>query len=83
MSEAAKLVTPAPMEGHGVYNRSSRVQAAGSSPALPLFEHAARNVELEAPMSGWIHAKLDSTAARCRYCNEKEFLFTIGQKATR
>ena len=34
------------------YNRSSRVQAAGSSPALPLFEHAAPNVELEAPMSG-------------------------------
>lgn len=47
MSEASKVVTPAPMEGHGAYNRSSRVQATGSSPALPLFEHAARNVELE------------------------------------
>jgi hypothetical protein len=36
------------MEGHGAYNRSSRVQAAGSSPVLPLFEQAARNVEVEA-----------------------------------
>ena len=26
------------MEGHGVYNRSSRVQAAGLSPAVPLLE---------------------------------------------
>jgi hypothetical protein len=34
------------MEGHGVYNRSSRVQAAGLSPAVPLFEHAARTVDL-------------------------------------
>ena len=42
MSAASKVVTPAPMEGHGAYNRSSRVQAAGSSPALPLFEDAAR-----------------------------------------
>jgi hypothetical protein len=48
MSEASKVVAPAPMEGHGAYNRSSRVQAAGSSPALPLLEHAASNVELEA-----------------------------------
>ncbi len=38
--------TPAPMEGHGGYNRSSSVQAAGSSPALPLFEHAAAAVPL-------------------------------------
>ena len=38
------------MEGHGGYNRSSRVQAAGSSPALPLLEQAARIVTLaEAP----------------------------------
>lgn len=37
---------PAPMEGHGVYNRSSGVQAAGASPALPLIEEAARRVPL-------------------------------------
>ena len=27
MSAASKVVTPAPMEGHGAYNRNSRVQA--------------------------------------------------------
>ena len=37
---------PEPMEGHGVYNRSSRVQASGLSPALPLLERAARLVPL-------------------------------------
>jgi len=36
------------MEGHGAYNRSSRVQAAGSSPAVPLFEKAAGQVSLPA-----------------------------------
>ena len=39
---------PAPVEGHGVYNRSSRVQAAGLSPAVPLLEQAARTVTLAA-----------------------------------
>lgn len=34
------------MEGHGAYNRSSGVQAAGSSPALPLLEEAAQRVGL-------------------------------------
>jgi SAM dependent carboxyl methyltransferase len=37
------------MEGHGFYNRSSRVQAAGLSPAVTLFERAARTVALPAP----------------------------------
>ena len=37
------------MEGHGAYNRSSRVQAAGSSPAIPLLEKAAREVQLPLP----------------------------------
>jgi len=36
------------MEGRGVYNRSSRVQAAGLSPAVPLLEQAARTVALPA-----------------------------------
>ena len=50
MVDVSTSVTSAPMEGHGGYNRSSRVQAAGSSPALPLLEHAARIVTLaEAP----------------------------------
>jgi hypothetical protein len=39
------------MEGHGVYNRSSRVQAAGLSPAVPLLEQAARAVALSAAVS--------------------------------
>jgi len=40
---------PAPMEGHGAYNRSSAVQAAGLSPALPLFAGAADIVPLAPP----------------------------------
>jgi hypothetical protein len=36
------------MEGHGAYNRSSRVQAAGSSPAVALLDKAARQVVLSA-----------------------------------
>jgi hypothetical protein len=34
------------MEGHGAYNRSSRVQAAGSLPAAALLDEAARQVPL-------------------------------------
>ena len=64
MSEASKIVTPAPMEGHGAYNRSSRVQAAGSSLALPLFEHAARNVELEAPPAPIVIADYGASEGR-------------------
>jgi hypothetical protein len=37
---------PAPMEGHGAYNRSSCVQAAGSAPAVPLLECAAETLLL-------------------------------------
>ena len=44
MIDSGKFIRPAPMEGHGVYNRSSRVQAAGLSPAVPLLEQAARTV---------------------------------------
>ncbi|MBV8564065.1 MAG: hypothetical protein JO273_01260 [Methylobacteriaceae bacterium] len=35
-----------PMEGHGAYNRSSRVQAAGLVPAISLLQEAARSVPL-------------------------------------
>jgi SAM dependent carboxyl methyltransferase len=34
------------MEGHGEYNRSAKVQAAGLSPAIPLFVKAAKTVRL-------------------------------------
>ncbi len=37
------------MEGKGAYNRSSRVQAAGSLPAVPLLVQAARAVPLPPP----------------------------------
>ncbi len=48
MTDPPAFVRPAPLEGHGVYNRSSRVQAAGLSPAVPLLEQAARAVALSA-----------------------------------
>src|ERR1700675_3788897 len=48
MIDSPAFVTPAPMEGRGVYNRSSHVQAAGLSPAVPLLEQAARMVPLAA-----------------------------------
>ena len=46
MAESSEVRRPAPMEGHGAYNRSSRVQAAGSSPAIALLDKAARQVPL-------------------------------------
>jgi hypothetical protein len=46
MSEGGGLAGPAPMEGEGAYNRSSRVQAAGLAPAIDLFATAARAVPL-------------------------------------
>jgi SAM dependent carboxyl methyltransferase len=46
MTQASPSDVPAPMEGHGVYNRSSRVQAAGIAATLPLLEQAARTVPI-------------------------------------
>src|SRR3984885_1433481 len=46
MSKDPGFVTPAAMEGQGRYNRSSQVQAAGLSPAVPMLERAAREVPL-------------------------------------
>ncbi|MEP9379592.1 hypothetical protein ABLE91_22965 [Aquabacter sp. CN5-332] len=40
-------VRPMPMEGHGAYNRNSRVQAAGLLPAVTLLQDATRIVPLE------------------------------------
>ncbi|HET6218322.1 MAG TPA: hypothetical protein VFE27_14955 [Acidobacteriaceae bacterium] len=42
----SEAVKPAAMEGQGRYNRSSAVQAAGLSPAVPMLEQAARAVSL-------------------------------------
>ena len=46
MREASTFTSPAPMEGHGAYNRSSRVQAEGLSQAIPLLRQAAGTVPL-------------------------------------
>jgi hypothetical protein len=55
---------PAPMEGHGIYNRSSRVQAAGLLPAVSLFERAARTVALPAPPRPIVIADYGSSEGR-------------------
>jgi hypothetical protein len=41
MNQVPVLPSAAAMEGQGVYNRSSRVQAGGLAPALPMLERAA------------------------------------------
>ena len=52
------------MEGHGAYNRSSRVQATGSSPAVPSLEIAARQVDLAAPPEPIVIADYGSSEGR-------------------
>jgi hypothetical protein len=49
MSQPPNVAAPSPMEGNGAYNRNSRVQAAGASPAVRVLEDAARVVPLAAP----------------------------------
>ena len=46
MPQDPSFLTPSPMEGQGGYNRSSQVQAAGLSPAVPMLQLAARTVAL-------------------------------------
>jgi hypothetical protein len=46
MNDIALLESPAPMEGHGVYNRNSEVQATTVMPVPPLLERAAREAAL-------------------------------------
>ncbi|MFG1420639.1 class I SAM-dependent methyltransferase [Roseixanthobacter liquoris] len=48
MSGESTAPHPQPMEGHGAYERNSRVQGAGSVPAIALLAAAAR----EAPLPG-------------------------------
>ncbi len=52
------------MAGHGVYNRSSCVQAAGSSPALHLLGEAARLVPLPPPPAPIVIADYGSSEGR-------------------
>jgi hypothetical protein len=55
---------PAPMEGHGSYNRSSAVQAAGLAPALALLEQAAGAVCLPHPPGMILIADYGSSEGR-------------------
>jgi len=64
MIDGYRVVAPAPMEGQGGYNRSSRVQAAGLSPALPLLEHAARVVPLAGPPAPIVIADYGASEGR-------------------
>jgi hypothetical protein len=52
------------MEGSGAYNRSSRVQAAGLSPAIPLLQRAAQTAALSAALQPIIIADYGSSQGR-------------------
>jgi hypothetical protein len=58
MSDSSAFVRPAPMECHGTYNRSSRVQAAGLSPAVPLLEQAVYSDDYKSPVATIIFPQL-------------------------
>lgn len=62
--DASIAPQPVPMEGHGAYNRSSSVQASGSSPAVPLLENAARLVDLDGCASPLVIADYGSSQGR-------------------
>ena len=64
VSDLPAFDRPAPMEGHGAYNRSSRVQAAGLAPAVPLLEQAARTVPLAAAAQPVVIADYGSSEGR-------------------
>ena len=64
MTKASTPPSPAPMEGRGVYNRSSRVQAAGLSPAVPLLEQAASIVSLSNAPEAIVIADYGSSEGR-------------------
>ncbi|MEZ2130858.1 MULTISPECIES: SAM-dependent methyltransferase [unclassified Sinorhizobium] len=61
MTSTGSSMTPAPMEGNGAYNRNSYVQQAGFSPAVPLFERAARLAILPPPREAIVIADYGSS----------------------
>lgn len=80
MTSTSTPAAPAPTEGHGAYNRNTGVHAAGSSPAIPLLEEAARRVALaDAPEPVTIadygvsegHTSLQPIAAAIRALRER------------
>ncbi len=64
MSDARTPADPAPMEGHGGYNRRSAVQGAGAFPALSMLEQAARETALPAGDSPVVVADYGSSEGR-------------------
>src|ERR1700756_2442487 len=64
MTDSRPSANPAPMEACGAYNRSSRVQAAGLSPAVPLLEKAAKEVKLLPEPDPIVIADYGSSAGR-------------------
>ena len=63
-ASASASLRPAPMEGHGVYNRSSRVQATGLSAAVPLLKRAAKAVALATAPEAIVIADYGSSEGR-------------------
>ncbi len=64
MPDLRTLADPAPMEGHGGYNRSSAVQGAGALPALSMLEQAAREAALPAGDAPVVVADYGSSEGR-------------------
>ena len=64
MTSTPSASPPTAMEGGGVYNRSSSVQAAGLAPAVPWFIEAARLVPLGLPDEPLVVADYGSSQGR-------------------
>ncbi len=64
LPEQPPVITPTAMEGRGAYNRSSRVQAAGLSPAVPMLQRAARTATLPAEPQPIVIADYGSSQGR-------------------
>jgi len=64
MTNSRAIGTPAPMEGCGGYNRSSCVQATGSSSVVPLFEGAANQAQLTSAANPVVIADYGSSEGR-------------------
>jgi hypothetical protein len=64
MAQTGGADMPAAMEGHGAYNRGSRVQGASSAPALGLLEAAAQAVPLPDPPAPLVIADYGASQGR-------------------
>jgi hypothetical protein len=62
--QTPEFPTPNAMEGCGAYNRSSRVQAAGLSPAVPMLQRAAQTAALPTDSQPIVLADYGSSQGR-------------------